>query len=536
MRFPHLSRFRIPVAASCLSLALVTFSGCNTGVNPTMGWIDPSEIGRYQKDPLIRPILDRLTSGIDEPQVSYSQATDPKPEDLVVIPHDYAIGKGDLLAVSITDLVGPQVETLKQMRVSETGKISLPLIGQIQAEGLTEAQLEVAVQQAYADANLIQKAQVSVTVIEARNRTFSISEAVNAPGQYAIINSDFRLLDALVLARGVTNPTTEYIYVVRKLKSDEQQPAGATTMPAAAPASAPSNDMLAPKSEAPQANKPIYLQTTGDAAAPAAPATTTPAEDQGRFIIIDGKPVLVQGNKPATSQTPAATDTNAAPTTPAAAAPTTPAPANAANANANVNVTTPATFPKATPVPPPAPVATASNNMAPAASTAPGQFEFNELQEPTDVRVIKIPYQALEQGEFKYNIVIRAQDMIIVPQPVIGEYYMGGHVLRTGVYSLTGRNISLKQAVIAAGMLDQVAIPEQTSLVRRIGGDKEVYCRIDLAAIFAGEQPDIFLKPDDQVMVGTNALAPFVAAIRGAFRITYGFGFLYDRNFAPLQK
>jgi hypothetical protein len=201
-----------------------------------------------------------------------------------------------------------------------------------------------------------------------------------------------------------------------------------------------------------------------------------------------------------------------------------------------VNVTTPATFPKATPVPPPAPVATANNNMAPAASTAPGQFEFNELQEPTDVRVIKIPYQALEQGEFKYNIVIRAQDMIIVPQPVIGEYYMGGHVLRTGVYSLTGRNISLKQAVIAAGMLDQVAIPEQTSLVRRIGGDKEVYCRIDLAAIFAGEQPDIFLKPDDQVMVGTNALAPFVAAIRGAFRITYGFGFLYDRNFAPLQK
>jgi protein involved in polysaccharide export with SLBB domain len=172
-------------------------------MNPEMGWIDPSEVGRYKKDPLIRPILDRLTSGIDEPDVMFAQSTDVKPDDLVVTPHDYQIGKGDLLAVSITDLVGPQVETLKQMRVSETGKISLPLIGQIQAEGLTEAQLEVAIQQAYADASLIAKAQVSVTVIEARNRTFSISDAVGAPGQYAIINSDFRLLDALVLARGV---------------------------------------------------------------------------------------------------------------------------------------------------------------------------------------------------------------------------------------------------------------------------------------------------------------------------------------------
>jgi hypothetical protein len=32
-------------------------------------------------------------------------------------------------------------------------------------------------------------------------------------------------------------------------------------------------------------------------------------------------------------------------------------------------------------------------------------------------------------------------------------------------------------------------------------------------------------------MVGTNAIAPFLAAFRAGFRITYGFGFIYDRNF-----
>ena len=26
-------------------------------------------------------------------------------------------------------------------------------------------------------------------------------------------------------------------------------------------------------------------------------------------------------------------------------------------------------------------------------------------------------------------------------------------------------------------------------------------------------------------------LAPFLASLRGAFRLTYGFGFIYDRNF-----
>ena len=50
-----------------------------------------------------------------------------------------------------------------------------------------------------------------------------------------------------------------------------------------------------------------------------------------------------------------------------------------------------------------------------------------------------------------------------------------------------------------------------------------------------GAQPDIYLKPNDMVRVGTNAIRAVLAAFRNAFRITYGFGFLYDRNYAPQQ-
>ena len=164
-------------------------------------------------------------------------------------------------------------------------------------------------------------------------------------------------------------------------------------------------------------------------------------------------------------------------------------------------------------------------------------FEFNAPPEPTNIRVIKVPLdELLSSGRLNYNIVIRPQDFIYVPNPQVGEYYMGGHVGRVGVYSLSGRKITLKQAVIAAGMLDQLAIPQRTQIVRRLPGtNQEVFTMVDLAKIFSGEQPDLYLKADDQVQVGTHFVAPFIAAVRNGFRITYGFGFLYDRNYAPIN-
>ena len=59
---------------------------------------------------------------------------------------------------------------------------------------------------------------------------------------------------------------------------------------------------------------------------------------------------------------------------------------------------------------------------------------------------------------------------------------------------------------------------------------------MNLERIFEGRQPDVFLKANDVVVVGTDWYPPFLAAIRGAFRLTYGFGFLYDRNYAPQQR
>jgi hypothetical protein len=55
---------------------------------------------------------------------------------------------------------------------------------------------------------------------------------------------------------------------------------------------------------------------------------------------------------------------------------------------------------------------------------------------------------------------------------------------------------------------------------------------VDLEKITTGEQPDFFIKPNDLINVGTHPTSYFRYVMRNAFRATYGFGFIYDRNFA----
>lgn len=544
-------------AAAMTAGSLLATTGCEV-----KSFIDPAELGRYEHQPLLLPILRKLDTGIEEPSDEWANATDPVPADLVFTSQDYVISAGDAINISISDLTGPGTDSNRVYRVTDSGMVNLPLVSEVRAANLTESQLQNAIKKAYKDARLLEDANVTVVVVEARGRTFSILGAVGNPGEYQILKKDFRLLDALVLARdAASGPGTDYLYIYRKEPAQAQElppsgegggtaPGGAAPAapspagPVAPPTTSPGPDILTPRSQgrSPQKNmhawridllQPRMLQATpaSDAPAPAGsvkvepisgasatpptpatpPADSTPAANQpaptpttptpsantppapeGRYILLDGKPVLINSaTQPASDLVP--TITPEAPL----AAPMTPSP--------QANPSTPST-----------------------ASSEP--FAFRDLTPPSGERTIRVPLPQLRNGDFRYNVVVRPGDLIIVPTPRSGVYYMGGHIARTGVYSLTGPKVTLKQAVVAAGMLDQVAIPQRTDVIRRIGTDREVFARVNLDAIFSGKQPDIFLKPDDTVMVGTNFFAPFIAAIRNGFRFSYGFGFFADRN------
>ena len=63
--------------------------------------------------------------------------------------------------MSISDLQAPGVETVKRVRVRD-GALSLPYIGLVKVEGLTEQQVERQIVKTYADARLVANANVQV--------------------------------------------------------------------------------------------------------------------------------------------------------------------------------------------------------------------------------------------------------------------------------------------------------------------------------------------------------------------------------------
>ena len=83
----------------------------------------------------------------------------------------------------------------------------------------------------------------------------------------------------------------------------------------------------------------------------------------------------------------------------------------------------------------------------------------------------------------------------------------------------------------AAGGLNTIAIPERVALIRIVGEHREAAIRLNLGAIRQRTEPDVLLKPDDHIIIGTSWVATPLAVIRNGFRATYGFGFLLDRNF-----
>ena len=147
-------------------------------------------------------------------------------------------------------------------------------------------------------------------------------------------------------------------------------------------------------------------------------------------------------------------------------------------------------------------------------------------------RVIEIPYKRLSHGDNSYNVVIRPGDQIFVDGPPVGIVYIDGQILRPGVYNLPSTDeLTLSRLIAAAGGLSSLAIPERVDLIREVGEHREATIRLNLAAIRRRTEPDIYLKPNDHIIIGTNFLAYPLAIVRNGLRANYGFAFLLDRNF-----
>jgi polysaccharide export outer membrane protein len=124
-------------------------------------------------------------------------------------PIDYVIGLGDELAIN----VWKDSELSKTMPVRPDGKISMPLIGDIQAAGLTSDKLRDEIIAALAP--YVSHPEVNVVVEQIRSRSFNVMGQVNKPGSFELIRPT-TVLDALALAGGLQEfARAGHIYVLR---------------------------------------------------------------------------------------------------------------------------------------------------------------------------------------------------------------------------------------------------------------------------------------------------------------------------------
>jgi polysaccharide biosynthesis/export protein len=131
-------------------------------------------------------------------------------------PGEFVIGTGDVLAVN----VWKEAEISKVVPVRSDGRISLPLIGEMQASGRTPRQLEAEVTRKLKD--FVTDPEVTVVVQEIKSQKFNILGMVSHPGSFPL-TKPMTVVDAIATAGGFRDFAKQKdIYVLRRDASGKQ--------------------------------------------------------------------------------------------------------------------------------------------------------------------------------------------------------------------------------------------------------------------------------------------------------------------------
>lgn len=127
----------------------------------------------------------------------------------------YTLGNGDQLRITVFG----QPDLSGQFEVDGTGAISMPLIGQIQALGLTTPELEDHIVTVL-EGDYVLNPRVSAEVIN--YRPYYILGEVNRPGEYPF-TSGLTVMNAVAAAGGWTYRANKKVVYIKSVDSNEEQ-------------------------------------------------------------------------------------------------------------------------------------------------------------------------------------------------------------------------------------------------------------------------------------------------------------------------
>jgi len=450
------------------------------------------------------------------------------PEDFQPSTSTYRILPNDLVQVSVLGLNGSGTETLRQSRITDPeGTLKPAKLDALKVSGMTTDQLETALNDAYEKAGM-KDVRAHVTVIEARGNTFTAMGAFARPGEYQIWPVDLRLTGALQMA-GARSAEIGNLLVVRAAANNQPSRKLAINIARLMAGAADQDVAIRP----------------GDlifAEARSAPIRVVVGSDG---LIYQDHPIEIAALRKILQQIPESdrktTVLEIAAATPdvtverffAAEAELRPLVAEFRLAKISEIGVEPA---GSVPLRSPTQVGEASGrnqrddpvvinlNMA-TQHYAELRARYMDAQiadgpDNADLRTLaaqeKQAYQEFkdaQQRAMEWNskqaqdAQQRAMAAALKQQQNQGVYYIGGHVQRPGVYAVPGREITLKQAIIAAGSLDPDVDNDFLSVERRENGRVvSILKNARYQDLLSGKQPDVSLHSNDTVMISKNPI------------------------------
>lgn len=153
-------------------------------------------------------IIFALMSTLARPGLAQTPAQKQEARDLFV--RAYRIGPGDLLELRVFE-----VDQLSQtVRVSEDGSITLPLVGRVVVQGLTQEgvvqRLTELLQTKY-----VKNPQVTIFIREYKNQQVAVIGAVENAGSYELVGRK-NLLQIISMAGGFSETAGNAVFILRE--------------------------------------------------------------------------------------------------------------------------------------------------------------------------------------------------------------------------------------------------------------------------------------------------------------------------------
>jgi polysaccharide biosynthesis/export protein len=125
---------------------------------------------------------------------------------------DYELGGGDSVKISV--FLSPELTT--EVRLSELGTVSLPMVGTVKLGGMTIAAAENHLANKLREGNFIQKAQVTMAITTYRSQQVSVLGNVGRPGRYPLEVKGTRLTELIAQAGGISATGADVLVFSRR--------------------------------------------------------------------------------------------------------------------------------------------------------------------------------------------------------------------------------------------------------------------------------------------------------------------------------